>query len=289
MDKINKILTERWSIMRADFNAILLTVLPALKAGNIEAVQKMLDNNHVTAYAMAPVQGMPNVCGKYELDDMNLPADSVAVISLEGMLYSWETFRLEERLQQCYDNPRICGVVLWINGPGGMVTHVDLAARMIEESPKPIATFVANTMASAHLWLGTAAQRIFLASPMCSVGSCGVMLTYYDEQPYFKQLGVDVRDIYPDSADLKNQEYRAVRERNDEGPLKQNLTKLHEIFARDLARHIGVAYDAEKEVFRGKLYTGDEAIREQLADQYGTLSDAVMWCYTQAVVARTRQ
>ena len=37
------------------------------------------------------------------------------------------------------DSPKICGAVLWINGPGGMVAHVDLAAKMIAESSKPIA------------------------------------------------------------------------------------------------------------------------------------------------------
>ncbi|MCS2862905.1 hypothetical protein NXW13_00860 [Bacteroides thetaiotaomicron] len=57
-----------------------------------------------------------------------------------------------------------------------MVAHVDLAAKRIAESSKPIATYVAGTMGSAHFKLGTAAGRTFIASPMCEVGSMGSCL-----------------------------------------------------------------------------------------------------------------
>ena len=46
-----------------------------------------------------------------------------------------------------------------------MVAHVDLAAKMIAESSKPIATYVAGTMGSAHFWLGTAAGRTLYRFP----------------------------------------------------------------------------------------------------------------------------
>ena len=46
--------------------------------------------------------------------------------------------RQEKQLRDVFDNPKICGAVLWINGPGGMVAHVDLAAKVIAESSKPV-------------------------------------------------------------------------------------------------------------------------------------------------------
>ena len=213
MDKIQEIFTAPWAIADNDYYRLLSLLVPCVAAGNLDAIEKRLDNNKITAYATTPY-----LANRWELDDDTLPADSVAVIILEGTLYSWETYRLEKQLRDVFDNPKICGAVLWINGPGGMVAHVDLAAKMIAESSKPIATYVAGTMGSAHFWLGTAAGRTFIASPMCEVGSVGIMLTYQSFKNYFKKQGIDYREIYPDSADLKNYETRAIEDDNNEEP-----------------------------------------------------------------------
>ena len=68
---------------------------------------------------------------------------------------------------------------------------------------------------------GTAAGRTFIASPMCEVGSVGIMLTYQSFKEYFRKQGIDYREIYPDSADLKNYETRAIEKENNEEPIKQ--------------------------------------------------------------------
>ena len=188
VDKIQEIFTAPWAIADNDYYRLLSLLVPCVAAGNLDAIEKRLDNNKITAYATTPY-----LANRWELDDETLPADSVAVIILEGTLYSWETYRLEKQLRDVFDNPKICGAVLWINGPGGMVAHVDLAAKMIAESSKPIATYVAGTMGSAHFWLGTAAGRTFIASPMCEVGSVGIMLTYQSFKKYFKKQGIEFK------------------------------------------------------------------------------------------------
>ncbi len=141
MDKIQEIFTAPWAIADNDYYRLLSLLVPCVAAGNLDAIEKRLDNNKITAYATTPY-----LANRWELDDETLPADSVAVIILEGTLYSWETYRLEKQLRDVFDNPKICGAVLWINGPGGMVAHVDLAAKMIAESSKPIATYVADAI-----------------------------------------------------------------------------------------------------------------------------------------------
>ena len=116
----------------------------------------------------------------------------MAVIILEGTLYSWETYRLEKQLRDVFDNPKICGAVLWINGPGGMVAHVDLAAKMIAESSKPIATYVAGTMGSAHFWLGTAAGRTFICN---ALGAAIRKQSIMREMPYIIKVYVKKRRL----------------------------------------------------------------------------------------------
>ena len=253
MDKIQEIFTAPWAIADNDYYRLLSLLVPCVAAGNLDAIEKRLDNNKITAYATTPY-----LANRWELDDDTLPADSVAVIILEGTLYSWETYRLEKQLRDVFDNPKICGAVLW-------------------------------TMGSAHFWLGTAAGRTFIASPMCEVGSVGIMLTYQSFKNYFKKQGIDYREIYPDSADLKNYETRAIEDDNNEEPIKQRLAVMHRIFCDAISRNLGIAYDPELPLFRGQIFTGDVAVANGYIDQFGTLEDAVKWVLAQATVRKVNE
>lgn len=284
MDKIQQIFQDNWAIGNNDYYRLLSIIVPCISAGNLEAVERQLNQNQITAYATTPY-----LVNKWELDNEDLPNDSVAVITIEGTLYSWETYRLEERLHFIFENPRICGAVLWINGPGGMVAHIDIAAKMIRESPKPIATYVAGTMASAHFWIGTAAQKTFIASPMCEVGSVGILSTYQSYKEYFKKLGIDYRELYPDSSDLKNYEVRAIEDHGNEEPIKEKLAIMHRIFCNEVSTHLGIPYDPELPLYRGQLFTGDVAVANGYIDEMGSLEDAVAWVLAQSTVKRVNE
>lgn len=272
MKRLQKIFAGNWAIAPKDYEAFCALLLPCVIHGNIDQAEEQLNNTGVTVYAAYPT----NIADRWELDDPKLPDNSVAVIVLEGVLMSWETYRLEQLLLEVEENPKICGAVLWINGPGGMVAHVDVVAGMLRAMTKPVATFVAGAMASAHFWIGTSVDRTFIASPLCEVGSVGVMVTWASFREYFKKNGIDVRDIYPDSADLKNHETRALEDGDDE-PIKQHLEALHTAFAQAVADNLGIGYDPGLPLFRGQIFTGDEALKLGYIDQLGTLQDAVAW------------
>ena len=285
MKHLQEIFTGSWSITPKDFEALSALLLPCVMQGNLDQAESQLNKSTLKAYATDPTY----LASRWELDDETLPEGSVAVIELEGVLYSWNTFALERWLLMAEQNEKICGVVLWINGPGGMVAHVDVVASTIKDMTKPVATFVAGMMASAHFWIGTAADRIFVASPLCEVGSVGVMVTWASWKKYFEKNGIDVRDIYPDSADLKNFEYRALEENGDEDPIKQQLELLHEVFARTVADNLGIEYDPKLPLFRGQIFTGTEALELGYVDQLGTLQDAVTWVLGRATANELNQ
>lgn len=285
MNLLQKVFTGSWSITPKDFEALSALLLPCIMRGNLDQAEAQLHQSAIKAYATEA----PYLASRWELDDETLPDGSVAVIELEGVLYSWNTFALEQCLLAAEQNPKICGVVLWINGPGGMIAHVDVVVNAIRELSKPVATFVAGMMCSAHFWLGSTAERVFVASPLCEVGSVGVMVTWASWKKYFEKNGIDVRDIYPDSADLKNHEYRALEDEGDEGPIKEQLERLHEVFARDVAENLGVTYDPELPLFRGQVFSGSEALGLGYVDQMGTLQDAVTWVLGRSTAMQANQ
>lgn len=264
--------------------SLMALLMPCVVNGNIEAAVAQLNKDKCKAQAAAP-----NLVQWYELDDMNLPADSVAVIQLRGFLYSWETEWLVRQVKAAELNPNICGVVLDVDGPGGMISRIDQGVTAIEECSKPTATVVTGMMASAHFWLGASADRTFIASRICEVGSVGILCEHYNFREFFRQNGIDYRVIYPDTADLKNKETRAIDDKGDESPLKSHLEKLHGIFANDVARHLDIDYNPELPIFRGEMFDGTEAVALGYIDQQGTLDDAVKWVLAQSAVKKANQ
>ena len=253
-------------------------------SGNLQAADDFLKQKEPVAKAVAA----PYLAHYWELDDINLPANAIAVVFLTGMLYAWETDWLIKTIQAAEANPAICGIVLVIDGPGGHATRVDVAAAAIKEAGKPVATIVTGSMCSAHFWLGTCADRVFAVSPMCSVGSVGAMCEFVGMKKYFENQGIDVRDIYPDVSDLKNEEFRAL-ENGDESLTKKRLEKLAKLFCEAVAENLGIAYDPTLELFRGRVFMADEAVAAGYIDQLGTVNDAIAWVLTEATSRQAAQ
>jgi Periplasmic serine proteases (ClpP class) len=278
MNRLQRFFSDNWTIRRHDFENTVSLLLPCIINGNIDAAAAQLDKNKCSVRATAA----PYMAKWYELDDITLPVDSIAVITLTGVLYSWESEWVIRQVEAAELNPNICGIVFVIDGPGGMVSHLDMAATAVENCTKPTATVVTGMMASAHFWLGTASDRTFIASPLCEVGSVGVVITHYSFKRFFEQAGIDYREIYPDTADLKNKETRALVDNNDDSLIKAHAEKIHKIFSETVARNLGITYDPKLPLFRGEMFDGAEAVAAGYIDQFGGLSDAVKWVLAQA-------
>lgn len=151
MEKLHRLFSDNWAIQRHDFDNMVSLLMPSIIAGNITAAASQLDTVKTSVRATAS----PYMAKWYELDDLMLPVDSIAVITLSGALYSWESQWLIRQVEAVESNPNICGMVLVIDGPGGMVSHLDQAVAAVEKCTKPTATVVTGIMASAHFWLGT--------------------------------------------------------------------------------------------------------------------------------------
>lgn len=231
---------------------------------------------------------MPYIADRWELDDASIPKNSVAVLTVEGVLYSWETYRLENLIKQALSNSNISGIVLFVNGPGGMILRVDLLEKLIRESAKPIAAYITGVCASAHFWFVSACQRTFISSPMDKVGSVGIIYTYQNFKNYYKELGIEMEDIYPDSADLKNKMIREMDENHNPDLIKKELSFYHNIFSQTIATNLGVAYDPKLPLFRGDTFFAGAAVANGYIDQLGTLEDAIEWVLGTAVAKQTK-
>lgn len=277
MERLRQFFCNDWAIQRKELDNVLSLLSPCIMSGNLKAAEDILKEKKITAKATS----VPNMARYWELDDINLPDNSIAVIRLDGMLYAWETDYLIDFIADAENNPKIAGLLFVIDGPGGHATRVDVAAAAIRDCTKPTATLVTGMMCSAHYWLGTSAGRVFAVSELCTVGSVGAMTEFMSFKNYFKNLGIELRDIYPDTSDLKNEEWRAMEE-GDDSLTKKHLEKLHKLFAEAVAQNIGIPYDPELEIFRGRVFYADEALKAGYIDAIGSLKDALTWILTEA-------
>lgn len=283
MERIHKILSDNWAMRGQEFENLAAILLPSIVKGTLDSVAKTLSAKEPAPQAVNYIDGdIPTVTYSDYRYGEDIPRGSVMLIKLSGPLYSWNTQFLIDMIKTAETDDRISGMVLEIDGPGGMTSHVGRAASLLRNMTKPVATVVTDLMASAHFWIGTAADRVFAADELVEVGSVGVFLTYINFKEYFKANGIDYRNIYPDTADLKNKASRAVEEKNDETLFKEDLTELHRSFSEAVATQTGVAYDPALPLYRGEMFRAAEAMQMGIIDEMGEVEDAVRWVQLQA-------
>lgn len=282
MGKLQTLFSDSWAVRRAALDTLMAVINPCITSGNPDAAEAYLsESTESTIKCMGP----DGTCGRYSAGSEDLPSGTIAVYHMTGMLYRWETADLSDFISDVESNPQIAGMVLVIDGPGGMAGGVPACAQKISAMTKPAATVVAGEMCSAHLWLGTSTQRVFVSSEFCEIGSIGAMTTFTSYRKYYEMNGIEERDIYPDTSDLKNKDYRALEENGDDSGVKERLERLHRAFAGQVAKCRGIECDMELPIFRGEVVDGKSAIEAGLADQMGTLDDALEWVMAQSVIS----
>lgn len=272
MNRIQQLISDNWTIRRHELSSLMAIIMPGIISGNLEGISEILGKTKCTATAYDPY-----LATEWDTTDTDLPNNSVLVITLRGTLYAWESDWLARTIKEAEADPRICGIVLLVDGPGGMVSHIDKAVAAIKNCTKPTATVCEGMMASAHFWIGTCTDRTFIVSDLCEVGSVGIITTHLSLLKYFEMNGIDYREIYPDTADLKNEATRALIEKDDDSIIKARAEKIHKIFAETVAENLGIDYDPKLPIFRGRMFSGEEAVAAGYIDQIGTLDDAARY------------
>lgn len=283
MSKIQQIFNSCWAISRKDFFDLLSIIHPSIKAGNLAELERLLGEERSGIFAV----NLTDELGEWDLEDESLPDNSIAVVNMYGVLYSWESERIARRAERALSNGKIAGLILRINGPGGMIDGIGEIVAALSNSGKPTATVITGRCMSAHYWIASATDRRFMIDKTCEAGSIGVVGTYMNASKAMEKEGIDYREIYPDTADLKNRETRDIEEKNDETAFKAYLRKIHALFCESVSKGLDIPYDKDLPLFRGATFMGDEAIRSGLADQYGSMQDAARWILARSVIKET--
>ncbi len=206
---------------------------------------------------------------------------SVAVISIDdsidynGTACSPEGFKV--LLDEAASDPNIVAVVLRVNSGGGVATAGEEMSTYLREfremTGKPVVVSCASTNASAAYEISSQADYIFTARST-AIGAIGTAMQLSDYSGLLDMLGIKITDIT--SAESKDSTYgtRALTD-NEIAAYQHQIDQINESFIAMVAEGRDMTIDQVSSLATGLTYTGLDAVDNGLADEIGTLEDAM--------------
>lgn len=195
----------------------------------------------------------------------------VAVINVSGPITRRSTYSLWSgeqitagqdyilaALETALADASVRSILLNINSPGGTVAGTkELADRIAEAAKiKPMAAYADGLMASAAMWLGSAAGRV-LAPVTAQVGSVGVILIHVDFSKWNERVGLSYSYITGGKFKAAGNEDHPLSD-EDRALFQNQVSRIHQIFKADVARHLKIEAP-EEQWAEGQMLLAEEA------------------------------
>lgn len=184
-----------------------------------------------------------------------------------------------KRLRAALDDPRVGGVIVDVDSPGGSVFGVPEAADALYQSRsagKPVVAVASPWAASAAYWIASAAPEL-VVMPSGEVGSIGVYTWHEDLSKALADAGVTFSlirsDISPNKAETHPAFPLADSARED---MQASVDRYGRQFVDAVARGRGVkASEVPARFGGGRMVGAAEAVKAGMADRTGTLDDEI--------------
>lgn len=179
------------------------------------------------------------------------------------------------------DNDDIKAIVLRIDSPGGSPTASESILRAIQqvrEAGKPVIVSMGGTAASGGYWIASGVDRIF-ALPGTLTGSIGVVGGKFYLQDLWQKLGVNWESVsWGDNADLWsfNSPFSAAEAER----MNAMLDHVYDSFIDRVADGRNMDRSAVEAVAKGRVWTGNQALKAGLVDELGGLNAALDYAAT---------
>jgi protease-4 len=200
---------------------------------------------------------------------LRIGGDRIAVIPIEGVIFNSKT--VNEHLKNYGSDPRVKAILLRINSPGGGVAAsqeiYDQIKWVRQEKKKPVVVSMGPVAASGGYYIAAGADKIF-ANPGTITGSIGVIAEWvnYGELLKWARLKPEV---------IKSGEFKDVgsptRELTPEERvyLQGIINQLYNQFVDVVVEGRRMTREQVLQLADGRIYTGEDAKRENLVDELG--------------------
>ncbi|MBU3561953.1 S49 family peptidase [Polynucleobacter hallstattensis] len=200
-----------------------------------------------------------------------------ALVTLEGEISSSSmanALDINSSLTAAFENENSAGVVLRINSPGGSPVQAgmmnDEIHRLRKLYPsKPFYVVVEDICASGGYYVAVAGDQI-LVDKASLVGSIGVIMEGFGFTGLMDKLGVTRRMITAGSNKGMMDPFSKENPRQVE-MIKTMIEEIHQQFIAVVKAGRGDRLKETPEMFSGRVWNGEQAIKIGLVDGYGTV------------------
>ncbi|MEY4495773.1 MAG: hypothetical protein RL744_837 [Pseudomonadota bacterium] len=200
-----------------------------------------------------------------------------ALVTLEGEISSSSmanALDINSSLTAAFENENSAGVVLRINSPGGSPVQAgmmnDEIHRLRKLYPsKPFYVVVEDICASGGYYVAVAGDQI-LVDKASLVGSIGVIMEGFGFTGLMDKLGVTRRMITAGSNKGMMDPFSKENPQQVE-MIKTMIDEIHQQFIAVVKAGRGDRLKETPEMFSGRVWNGEQAIKIGLVDGYGTV------------------
>ncbi|HSF96861.1 MAG TPA: S49 family peptidase [Thermohalobaculum sp.] len=181
---------------------------------------------------------------------------------------------LETAFLDAMTDPAVRAVLLDVDSPGGEASGVfDLADLIFEaRSLKPVWAVANEEAFSGAYAIASAAERVFVPRTG-GVGSIGVIAVHVDRSASDAMEGFRYTTVFAGARKNDFNPHEALAD-DARAILQAEVGRVHGLFTNAVARNRSMTVDAVNATEAG-LFFGDDAVAAGLADEVGTLRDAL--------------
>ncbi len=223
-----------------------------------------------------------------QTDRMRITGGGVAVISVSGMIrhkndvwvrygFGVSNLQVAADVLEAVNNPKIKGVVLDVDSPGGLAMGNEEASTLIYNArgDKPIVASVNGYGASAAYYLSAAANKVF-ASASSITPSVGTLLVHFDYSQYLADFGAKATLITYGANKGAGNMYEPLSPKS-KALLQQFVDGHGEQFVNAVARYRGItAKEVNERYGQGWIFsTAKAALDAGVIDGIANLDDVI--------------
>lgn len=206
------------------------------------------------------------------------------IIYGEGEIGSVGQGSMNDALKNARDDDRVKAIVLRVNSPGGSALASELIWREIEltKKVKPVIVSMGNLAASGGYYIACNADRIF-AEPTTITGSIGVFGVLPNGKELADSWGINAEQVVTNKNAVSYSFFEPLND-DQRGFIKEGIVDIYELFTGRVADGRGMTQDDVKAIAQGRVWTGNDALKNGLVDELGGLDEALKYAAEKAEI-----
>lgn len=217
--------------------------------------------------------------------ELNSGKGKIAVVYAQGEIISGEgsetiigSERISEALRKARVDSTVKAVVLRVNSPGGsaLASEVILREVILIKKVKPIVVSMGDVAASGGYYIACAANRIF-AHPNTITGSIGVFGMIPNMKGLFNnKLGITIDNVKTNAQSDYGDVYRPMT-KQERYIIQGSVENVYKTFITHVSQGRNMSIQKVDSIGQGRVWSGVDALRLGLIDEYGGIDDAIAY------------